>query len=145
MILLDANVIIRLLAEAITPSDQKMQSIALDLFEAVELGEADVMVSDSVLAEVAFTMTSPKHYALDVREFIEKLSAIVRLENVRTADRQTLLHALKLWANHPRLGFVDSVIAAQAQRLNVQLLTFDSDFDAVEGIERWSPEAPVDE
>ncbi|MBX3068978.1 MAG: PIN domain-containing protein [Thermomicrobiales bacterium] len=139
MILLDANVIIRLLTVADNPANLRMQSIALEVLESVEAGDVDVLISDVVLAEVAFMMTSRKHFATDVADFVEKLMAIVSLRNVRVDDRQTLFRALALWSERPNLGFIDAMTAAQAQRLNVQLLTFDSDFDGIEGIQRWEP------
>lgn len=137
MILLDANVIIRLLTVPDTPATLSMTAVAAGLFRAIEAGEREAMVSEAVLAEVAFILTSPRHFGMEVPEITGKLSALLQLRNLRVSDRQTLLHALALWAERPKLGFVDALTATQARRLNVDLLTFDSDFDGINGIRRW--------
>lgn len=141
MILLDANVIIRLLTVPDTPATVRMTSTAAGLFRAIESGEADAMVSDVVLAEVAFMLTSPRHFGMEVMEVAGKLSALLQLRNLRVSDRQTLLYALALWEDRPKLGFVDALTATQARRLNVELLTFDSDFDGIDGIRPWAGSA----
>jgi predicted nucleic acid-binding protein len=138
MILLDANVIIRLLTVPDSPATLRMTSVVAGLFRAIESGESEAMVSDAVLAEVAFMLTSPRHFGMEVPEVAGKLSAILQLRSLRVSDRQVLLYALALWAERPKLGFVDSLTATQARRLNVELLTFDSDFDGIDGIRLWA-------
>jgi predicted nucleic acid-binding protein len=115
-----------------------MTSIAAEVFRAVSAGTAEAMVSDAVLAEVAFMLTSPRHFGMAVPDVTARLSTIVRLPRLRVSDRQTLLQAFAVWESRPRLGFVDALTAAQARRLNVDLLTFDSDFDRIDGIRFWS-------
>ena len=139
MILLDANVIIRLVTVPDTPVTTSMTSIAAGLFRSIESGESEAMVSEAVLAEVAFILTSPRHFGMEVPEIAGKLAALLQLRNLRVSDQQTLLYALALWAERPKLGFVDALTATQARRLNVELLTFDSDFDGIEGIRHWVP------
>jgi predicted nucleic acid-binding protein len=138
MILLDTNVLLRLLTRSDDPLIYDMHTKAVRVFRAIQAGEIEAMVSDCVLAEVAFLLTSPRHYSVPVPEVAEKLAAIIRLRNLRVSDRPTLLHALDIWAEQPALGFVDSLTAAQSRRLDVELFTFDRDFDTIAGIKLWT-------
>jgi predicted nucleic acid-binding protein len=142
MILLDANVILRLLTSAPHAEIQRMHHIAADLFRRIEAGKAEATVSDAVLAEVAFLLASPRHYGIAVPDVAGMLAALVRLRHLRTSDRQAVLTALDIWATRPSLGFVDALTAAQSIRLDAEIATFDRDFDGIDGVRIW--EAPRD-
>lgn len=139
MILLDANVFLRLLTMSSDPDVQRQHVIAEQLFRSIESGNIEAMVSDAVLAEVAFILTGRRHYGIAVTEAAGMLAALLRLRNLQVTDRQTLLRALDLWSERPTLGFVDALTASQARRLNVELATFDHDYDGIDGIRRWAP------
>jgi predicted nucleic acid-binding protein len=141
MLLLDANVFLRALTVTDDPELERVRGIASRLFREIEAGNVEAMVSDAVLAEVAFILTARSQYGLPVEDAAGMLKALVELRGLRVSDRQTLLHALALWAERPKLGFVDALTATQAQRLDVELVSFDSDFDGFAGIRRWLPSA----
>jgi predicted nucleic acid-binding protein len=53
--------------------------------------------------------------------------------------KRRYLRALDIWANHPRLGFVDALTVAIVENSDLRLATFDTDFDRSPNIQRWSP------
>ncbi len=139
MIFLDANYLLRTLIHPASPEIDRMRRIAAELFRRADRGEVELTTSDAVIAEVAFVMTSPRVYALEVSEAAARLSTVLNLRGVKLHEKRTVLAALDLWATHPKLGFVDALTAAYAQHSGIELATFDTDFDALPGITRWEP------
>lgn len=139
MIFLDANYLLRTLIDPASPEIERMRQIAADLFRRANRGEVELTTSDAVIAEVAFVMTSPRVYGLDVAEAAARLSTVLNLRGVKLHEKRTVLAALDLWATTPKLGFVDALTAAYAQRHGIELATFDTDFDPIPGITRYQP------
>ena len=144
MLLLDANVFLRALVVSDDPALERAHRLSRQVFVDIDAGVEEAIVSDAVLAEVAFILTARSHYALPVDEAALKLKALVDLRGLRVSNRQIVLAALDLWADRPQLGFVDALVASQAQRMAVELVSFDSDFDGIDGIQRWHPERQGD-
>jgi len=119
---------------------QEMNLAAGELLRRAERGEVDVTTSDAVIAEVAFILTSKAHYQQSVVDTAGKIGTILRLRGFKRREKQVLLRALDLWTEKPKLGFVDALTAAYAQQPGVELATFDTDFDDIPDITRWSPE-----
>ncbi len=140
MIFVDANVILRAITDSPLPEVQRMSRIARDLFRRVEREEVEITTSDAVIAEAAFILTSKAHYRLSPGEAADRLTTIARLRGLRLRDKRFVLGALDLWTAHPKLGFVDALAASYAQQADVELATFDSDFDNLPGITRWEPD-----
>lgn len=140
MIFLDANIFLRALTQSTDPVIQQMHERAADLFRRAERGEAEVTTSDAVIAEVAFVLTSKAHYQLAVGDAAGRLATLLRVRGFKLRDKRILLRALDLWALHPKLGFVDALTASYAQQSNVELATFDTDFDQIPNITRWQLE-----
>lgn len=140
MIFLDANFFLRTLTRPVLPNDLRMNRTASELFRRVEIGDVEVTTSDAVIVEVAFILTAKAHYQLSVDEAAGRLSALLRLRGFRLRDKRAVLDAFDLWVATPRLGFVDALTASYVQNTDVQLATFDTDFDGLPGIIRWSPE-----
>lgn len=139
MIFVDANIILRAITESSLPDAQEMSRIARDLFRCVGREEIEVTTSDAVIAEAAFVLTAKAHYRLAPDEAAARIATIVRLRGFKMRDKRVTLRALDLWADHPKLGFVDALAAASAQQFGIELATFDSDFDDLPGIVRWQP------
>lgn len=139
MIFLDANMFLRALTQSPDPAIQRMNRIAGDLFRQAERGDVDVTTSDAVIAQVAFILTSKAHYQLAAGDAAGRLAALLRLRGVRIREKRIMLAALDLWADDPGLGFVDALTAAHARHADVELATFDTDFDTISGITRWRP------
>lgn len=143
MIFLDANLFLRALTQSPDPAIQLMNQTAGNLFRQAERGDVEVTTSDAIIAEVAFILTSKAHYGLPVGEAAGRIAAMLRLRGVKIRDKRIVLRSLDLWADNPRLGFVDALTAAHAQQPDVELATFDTDFDTIPGITRWHPDVDV--
>jgi hypothetical protein len=74
-------------------------------------------------------------------EIAERLRPIIGLAHLHVprGRRHLYLRALDLWTTYPKLGFVNALTAAMVEGTDVKLATFDSDFNALQGIDRWSP------
>lgn len=138
MIFLDANVLLRTLADDDDPIIHRWSRQAGALLAQADRGEADLTTSDAVLAEVAFILTAKSHYRLPVSEAAAALAAIVSSRGVKLIDKRSILRALDLWEAHPRIGFVDALTAAYAQAPGMLLASFDTDFNGISGISRWT-------
>ena len=137
MIFLDANVLLRSIADSDDPVVHRMSRQAGALLTMADRGEVELTTSDAVLAEVDFILTAKSHYRLPVSEAAASLAAVVSSRGLRLSDKRAILRALDLWEAQPRLGFVDTLTAAYAQLPGMQLATFDTDFDAMPNISRW--------
>lgn len=140
MIFLDANVLLRALTRSPEAEVQQMNQAAGDLLRRVERGEVEATTSDAVIAEVAFILTAKAHYQQSVAEAAGRIGTILRLRGIKLRDKRVVLRALDLWADNPKLGFVDALTASYAQQPGVILATFDADFDHIPAITRWRPE-----
>ena len=136
MIFLDANILLRTLVDPSGPDSRRLNEVAGNLLRQADRGAVEVTTSDAVLAEVAFILTARAHYQLPATV---AAGPIVQLRGFRHPDKRAILRALEIWAGVPRLGFVDALTAAYAQAPGMRLATFDTDFDALPGIDRWQP------
>ena len=100
-----------------------------------------VITSEAILAEVAFVLTSKRHYSASVEAAAEALATAIRLRlKFPPGMKRQYLRALELWVDHPALGFVDALTAAIVEHSDNALGTFDSDFDELDGILYWRPD-----
>lgn len=141
MIFLDANVFLRYLVQPSTPAIQAMAETARSLFEAVERGEEEITTTEVVLHEVAYILAAKAHYGLPVATITTGLRTLLRLPGFRLGrgQKRRYLRALDLWDAHPTLGFADAIVAATVEQQDIQLATFDTDFDQIPSIKRWQP------
>jgi predicted nucleic acid-binding protein len=139
MIFLDANILLRTLVDPSGPDARRLNEVAGNLLRQADRGAVEVTTSDAVLAEVAFILTARAHYQLPATVVAGLISPILQLRGFRHPEKCAILRALEIWARVPRLGFVDALTAADAQAPGMRLATFDTDFDALLGIDRWQP------
>jgi predicted nucleic acid-binding protein len=141
LIFLDANVFLRYLVGPDTPENRIRHELAAKLIAALAHGEEEATTSEAVVAEVAFILTSRKHYDLTVSDAADYLAPIFRLPGLRLprGRKRLYLRTLTIWAEHPKLGFVDALTAAIVEQTAMQLVTFDSDFDNLPNIAHWQP------
>jgi predicted nucleic acid-binding protein len=141
MIFLDANIFLRYLVQPDSSANRERQGLAALLFEAIERGDEEATTSEAVLAEVAFVLASKRQYNLSARDIATYLAPIIRLPGFKLprGKKNIYLRALEFWADYPRLGFVDALTAAMVDRADMQLATFDADFDRLSDIRRWRP------
>jgi predicted nucleic acid-binding protein len=136
MIFLDANILLRALTRSEHLDVQRMNQAAGNLLRRAEQGEVEVTTSDAVIAEIAFILTSKAHYHQTVAETAGMIATILRVRGFKLREKRIVLRALDLWATNPKLGFVDALTASYAQQPDVELATFDADFDRFPDIAR---------
>jgi predicted nucleic acid-binding protein len=142
MIFLDANVFLRWLAEPTTAADVDRNAIATAIFVRIGAGEIEATTSEAILAEVAFLLTSKRHYNITVEDAVAYLMGAVRMPGLKFAPgmKQRYVRALEIWGQRPRLGFVDALTVAIVEGRSHALVSFDRDFDPFDDIEYWRPE-----
>jgi predicted nucleic acid-binding protein len=141
MIFLDANFILRALTDATDPDSQEMAHTARSLFDAATRGDEEITTTEGVLNQVAYVLRSNVLYKRTVPETTAAIRALLLIPgfHLHRGQKRTMLRALELWDASPRLGFMDSVVAAYAQLEQIPLATFDNDFNRIPGIIRWQP------
>ena len=144
MIFLDANYFLRFLVEPDGPVNQARHEISARLFATIELGAEEATTSEAALTEVAFILASKTQYNLPVADIAAYIAPLIRLPQLRLprGQKRRYLRALEIWAERPKLGFVDALTAATVEHSDLLLATFDSDFDEVPYIRRWLPPGP---
>lgn len=134
---LDANVILRYL----TRDDEAKAQACYALFQRVKQGEEDLFTCEAIVTEVVYVLSSPRApYRLSHEEVRGRLLPILTLRGLRLPQKRIYLRALDLYASSPFLDFEDSLAIAHMERRGVrELLSYDRDFDRVQGIQRVEP------
>jgi predicted nucleic acid-binding protein len=118
-----------------------MAATAAALFRLVRAGDETFVISDAVVAEVLFILSSKRHYAVPRADAAALLKPLLQLPGCRMPRKGLCLVALDLWTASPNLSFVDALVATYADRLGAPLATFDADLARVPGIVTWAPPA----
>ena len=133
---LDTNVVIRYL----TQDDPDQSKRAKAILDQVQAGKLQVTTSETVLGELVFVLSSKRLYQLPREEIRLYLSAIIGMKGLRLANKRMYLRALELYATLPRLDFADALSVAEMERRKLTtIISFDEDFDGIEGITRREP------
>jgi len=128
----DTNVLVRLL----TGDPPEQAQAAAEALETAAEGRFTLVVTDLVLAELAYVLTSA---GMAVRTAAEHVTRILDLPGVHVVDEVALRDAVDLWALG-RLDFADAYLAALARRVSGGgVLSFDRDLDRVPGVARVDP------
>jgi predicted nucleic acid-binding protein len=140
---LDANVLVRYL----TKDDPHLAARAYAFLQEVEQGERIVAMTEAVLAEVIYVLSSKNLYALPRPEMVKRLLPVVLLKNLRIgckpSEKQMYTNALHLYET-TSLDFPDVLIVARMRHEGVQIvISFDTDFDRFPDIRREEPEEPM--
>lgn len=132
---IDTNVIVGYLAG----DDLTKQAAAAELFDRIERGELRVIATDTIIADCVFVLSSPRLYNLPRMEIADLLLAIVEQSGFQIRDRQTIVHALRLYG-YANIKFDDAyIIAAMTAAGSRTLYSWDRGFDRVDDIERIEP------
>lgn len=125
-IILDTNVIIRLLTE----DDKVKQEKAALLFEKIKEGKVTAFIHDVIFAEVIFVLVSKKLYAVPKKTIQAILIPIVNLPNIKFYRKKNIKRALELFVKYD-LDFEDALIAAYAEKGKNEIFSFDRDFEKI--------------
>ena len=140
MIFVDASVFLRYLVQPVTPQDQISERQAAALFALVDTGAVEVTTSEAILAEVAFILTSPRHYGAPRSVAAAGLKALLRPRGCRMPAKELALRALDLWVAHPVLSFPDALGAASSSLRGYELATFDIALSRTPGVIQFALE-----
>lgn len=128
----DTNVLVRLLTN--DPQEQALAAAeTLDRSGDVP----DVILTDVVIAELAYVLTTV--YLLTAAAAADRILALLELPRVEVVDDLVVRDAISTWSSG-RIDFADAYLAALNRRVEGSaVLSFDSDFDALEGVTRIEP------
>jgi predicted nucleic acid-binding protein len=88
---------------------------------------------------VVYVLSSPKLYAVPRERIRTLLMPIVNLRGLKLYPRKLYRRALDLYASHP-IDFEDALAIAHMEQHEVsEILSYDTHFDRVEGVERCEP------
>jgi predicted nucleic acid-binding protein len=133
----DTDIVIRLL----TGDDPVKQAQAASLFRVVEQGERSLAAPDTVIADAVHVLASPRLYHLPRGEVGALLVLLLRLPGFKVENKRAVIKVLEIFSN-TKLDFGDALIVATMQLSGSKtLFAYESDFDAVAGIERLTPAA----
>lgn len=102
-------------------------------------GRFRIALPDLVLAELAYVLIGP--YGLTVEEAAARMSRILDVPGIEVLDEPMLRDAIDTWATGT-LDFADAYLAALSRRTpDAGVLSFDRDFDRLDGVVRVDPRA----
>ena len=130
--LLDTNTLVRFVTGE--PEDQARE--VADLVVAAEAGKIQLCVLPMVLAEAVFVLNG--FYDHPRANVASVLTHLISCPGFRSPEHARMSHALKLFGAS-RLDFVDCYLAAASILENITVVSFDKDFDKLEGVTRKRP------
>ena len=138
MIFVDASIYVRYLVQSVTPQDRINERRAAALFALVESGAVEITTSEAILAEVAFILTSPRHYDASRSTAAAGLKALLRTRGCRMPAKEVSLRALDIWVAHAELSLPDALGAAYSALRGYELATFDVTLSRAPGVTRYA-------
>lgn len=127
---IDTNILIRFLT---ADDPQKADAVEKLLREAQK---DEIEIPDIIIAEVVWVLLS--FYKLDKEAVIEKLEALLSLENIKT-NRRLLQRTLGVYRKY-NISYTDAfLIAYSLEKGMTHLYSYDEGLDKVEEIKRLEP------
>jgi predicted nucleic-acid-binding protein len=131
----DTNVFIRLL----TGDDPVKAEHCFLLLQSVQRGETVLYTSESIIAEVAYVLTSRATYRFPRDEVVAGLNPLLALPGLRIDDKEMIFRAIGLW-EITTLDFEDCLAVVQMQKMGLEgIFSYDRGLDRVSGINRLEP------
>lgn len=123
---LDTNVFIRYL----TGDRPEVLDGCTALFRRLHDGDEQVVLLESIVAEVVYVLASKQLYALSAPEIAARLKPLLLLRGIQLAHKPSVSEALDLYAQHQALSFADALQIAHMRRMGVsEIYAFDKDFN----------------
>lgn len=134
---LDTNVILRYL----TRDDEAKAAACYELFQRVQRGEEKLFTCEAIITEVVYVLSSHRApYRLNQEEIRARLQPILTLRGLKLPQKRVFLHALDLYVSYPFLDFEDALAAAHLENQGLtEIISYDSDFDRIPGLQRIEP------
>jgi len=130
---LDANIFLRFL----TGDDRRKAEACRRLVQRAVDGKLNLTTHPLILAEVVWVLES--YYKLPRGEITKKLQMIMNTPNLTVADAHAFAQAVELYSDS-KIDLADCFAAAVATQEDCTLVSYDRDFDKLEGIQRAKPE-----
>lgn len=133
---LDTNILIRYL----TGDDPIKAEASRTLLQRVQRGEEQVRLSEAIITEVCYILSSRAHYHLSHEEIRRRLTPMINLRGLKLPNKSLYLRALDLFADYPAIDFEDVLSVAYMEHEGItELYSYDTDFDTLAGIRRVEP------
>ena len=131
---LDTNVLIRYL----TGDDPEKAKASFALLLRVERGEEVVVTSDIVMAETVYVLQS-RTYGIPRERIRELVEPLINLRGLRLPRKGLYARAFAVYCQQ-RISFADAFNAAYMESRGLsEVYSYDTDFDAIDGIVRVEP------
>jgi predicted nucleic acid-binding protein len=117
---IDTNVLIRFHTQDNVELAEKAQHI----IDELEQGERTVLLTDVVVREVVYILTSPRLYSRPRAAVCEYLRSVIALRGVRVSEKAVLLRALSVYEG-TSFDIVDAMLLALAEVKGYPIITFD--------------------
>lgn len=133
---LDTNVLVRYL----TKDDPDLAARAYAILQEVEQGTRPIFMTEAVLAEVIYVLSSKRLYNIPRPEIVKRVLPVLLLKDLRIgckpSDKQVYTDALHLYET-TTLDFPDVLIISHMRHDGTQgVISFDTDFDDFPDITR---------
>lgn len=129
----DTNLFVALFAGAEHPLHER----ALSVFRRVADGELSLIVTPIIVAELVYVARSVLGWTRRVAA--SRIRSLLEADGLVITERSTILRALDLYGSSSRLDFADAYLSGAALEAGPAVVaSFDSDFDAVNGVRRIS-------
>lgn len=134
----DTNIFVRYL----TSDDPQKAAACRRFWQQIAQGQETAATAEAVIAEVCYVLSSPRLYHVSHVEITARLRPLLSLRGLKLPHKRSFLRALELYALHTFLDFEDALEVAHMERLGLQdILSYDTDFDRVPGVQRVEPGA----
>ena len=114
------------MVEPKTENDRRFRMFVAPIFERAGRSEDQFTTTDAVIAEVAFVLTSPRHYGISRHQALIRVVPLLRLPGCEVAHREELESAFSRWEGNPKISFVDALAIAITKKHGFDLVTFDT-------------------
>jgi len=133
--LVEPNIFVRFL----TGADSEKAERCLSLFEGGRRREFDLYTSESIIAEVAYVLSSKQLYAKSRIEIADSLPSLLEGRGIRLDHKSTVVSALGRYRNG-QLDFEDCIAVEHVLRLCLNCIPiYDRKLCRKEGITRLEP------
>jgi len=133
---LDTNVFVRFLVEPATEQDGHFNQLAGDIFGSNQTSGEEFTTTDAVIAEVVYVLQSHL-YQLSREQVQQRFLTVLSRSNCQIPSRHSVIDALEIWVEQPRLSFVDAHLLCVSRRASGTLVTFDTALAKAAGTQRW--------
>src|SRR5205085_9287735 len=111
----------------------------LALLQRAERGEAQLVTSESVVAEVVYVLSSPALYRLPRAEVARLLRPVLEIKGLKVDHKGSILTALDRYET-TNLDFEDCLSVEHMRRMRLDTVySYDRGFDRIADIQRREP------